>query len=606
MAPHVEASSLSDITELAGNPPKYPRNPTERTRQPLTLYLARVPGSRDIILTTLKPQLKNVTAEDVAASLYYLHLNTEDDLRLLEDIDCQGTITEEPESVLQKPLPRKPLPESSRSSLDLNHQTKSTANPSFLTSIPKRKPVTSEVSPTDQCQPELKPDLTLPRRPLGPRPFGSEITLPRNILPGVENTRPNTAVNRQDPIPPFNTGSKTGQNFNIVDPVFDDKPSDGFSITLIRRDPSSGAQWNVGTIYGQPVPNGSQHRRGKSSKKPYFDISLHLTTPGYSQFRNASASSHIGEGITEASRPVGVSRTAEISPVQRGSDSSFTRQVRMEGSSFWSRSSTHKRALSDMSGDSASARGRNLSTDSSFDTLSVLGIDRPSKASRDSHAKGYSFSSPWGGSCKFSTGSGGRSLRCKHSLPAPISASKAGDFTSVPGPPSIVSELRFNLPSTTIFSSSTPSEAAGKRPSVDSGHFKFGHIRNKLSPDRILSPHQPPLPPRPHPTSYAAMYPSDEEEPPPLPPRSPTTSHLRPGYQQTTSSETARDSYSDEADDDDRLDLSIGREKAGGGNRGKRAKLGKLIIHDEGLKMLDLAVGANMGIWWSVWESDSR
>jgi hypothetical protein len=42
----VEASSLSDITQLAGNPPKYPRNPTERKREPLTLYIARVPGSR--------------------------------------------------------------------------------------------------------------------------------------------------------------------------------------------------------------------------------------------------------------------------------------------------------------------------------------------------------------------------------------------------------------------------------------------------------------------------------------------------------------------------------------------------------------------------------
>lgn len=550
-------------------------------------WLYRSDISLDIILTTLKPQLKNVTAEDVAASLYYLHLNTEDDLRLLEDIDGQGTITEEPESALQKPLPRKPLPESSRSSLELNHQTKSKPEPKSLASIPKRKPVTSEVSPTDQRHPELQPDLTLPRRPLGPRPFASEITVTRDGLPGVENTRPNTAASR-------------------LDPMSDGRPFNGFSITLIRRDPSSGAQWNVGTICGEPVPDGSQHRRGKGSKRPYFDISIHLTTPGYSQFRNISAPSPIGEGITGTSRPIGVSRTADISPVQRGSGSGFTRQVRMEGSSFWSRSSTHKRALSDISGESASARGKNLSTDSSFDTVNVPSNDGALIGSNDSHSKGYIFSSPWGGSCKFSTGSGGRSLRCKHSLPAPISSSKAGDFTSAPGPPSVVSELRFNLPSTAIFSTSTHSEVAGKKASVDSGRFKFGHIRTKLSPDKILSPQRPALPPRPHPSSYAAMYPSDEEEPPPLPPRSPTTSRLRPGYQQTTSFETARDSYSDEADDDDRLDLSIGREKAGGGNRGKRAKLGKLIIHDEGLKMLDLVVGANMGIWWSVWESDNR
>jgi hypothetical protein len=46
MASSVQAASLSTITELAGNPPKYPRNPTEQKREPLVLYIARVPGSR--------------------------------------------------------------------------------------------------------------------------------------------------------------------------------------------------------------------------------------------------------------------------------------------------------------------------------------------------------------------------------------------------------------------------------------------------------------------------------------------------------------------------------------------------------------------------------
>ena len=46
MTPNVEANSLSDILELAANPPKYPRNPTEKERQSLTLYIARVPGSK--------------------------------------------------------------------------------------------------------------------------------------------------------------------------------------------------------------------------------------------------------------------------------------------------------------------------------------------------------------------------------------------------------------------------------------------------------------------------------------------------------------------------------------------------------------------------------
>jgi len=52
----------------------------------------------------------------------------------------------------------------------------------------------------------------------------------------------------------------------------------------------------------------------------------------------------------------------------------------------------------------------------------------------------------------------------------------------------------------------------------------------------------------------------------------------------------------------DRLDLSLGQEFAGGGFGGKQAKLGKLIIEDEGLKMMDLLVAANIALWWRAYE----
>lgn len=68
------------------------------------------------------------------------------------------------------------------------------------------------------------------------------------------------------------------------------------------------------------------------------------------------------------------------------------------------------------------------------------------------------------------------------------------------------------------------------------------------------------------------------------------------------------DEYGDEIVDEEgsgerSFDWSaLGREKAGGGKRGGRAKLGKLLVYDEGIKMLDLVVAANMGIWWTAWE----
>jgi len=260
-------------------------------------------------------------------------------------------------------------------------------------------------------------------------------------------------------------------------------------------------------------------------------------------------------------------------------NSGFDRKVSMEWSSFWDRpSKQHRRGLSDASS-ARSRSGSNASNPGIADGRS----DNPDIAdSSRSRAKGYAFISPWNGTCKFSTGGGGRSLRCKHTLPDSASRNSISSASSSQMTVT-VSELRFNLPTTTIFDAA----AARIRRDSDTTHFtlpKLSSIQNKLSPGKGPLP---PLPPRPHPTSYAAMYPSDEDEAPPLPPR--------------RDSSLDKVEYSSDADES-RLDLSIGREKAGGGNRGKRAKLGKLIIHDEGLKMLDLIVAANMGVWWSVWE----
>lgn len=60
--------------------------------------------------------------------------------------------------------------------------------------------------------------------------------------------------------------------------------------------------------------------------------------------------------------------------------------------------------------------------------------------------------------------------------------------------------------------------------------------------------------------------------------------------------EVSDDGESD--NDSGKLDLTLGRERAGGGRRGRSAKLGKLIIEDEGLKMCDLAVAGCMGVYW--------
>lgn len=75
---------------------------------------------------------------------------------------------------------------------------------------------------------------------------------------------------------------------------------------------------------------------------------------------------------------------------------------------------------------------------------------------------------------------------------------------------------------------------------------------------------------------------------------------LHPGSQPHSHRSTSNSSGGDldYDSDEDRLDLSLARENAGGGLRGKSAKLGKLVIEDEGIKMLDLVVAACMAVWW--------
>jgi NADH dehydrogenase (ubiquinone) Fe-S protein 8 len=159
--------------------------------------------------------------------------------------------------------------------------------------------------------------------------------------------------------------------------------------------------------------------------------------------------------------------------------------------------------------------------------------------------KGYVFASPWDGRCEFRTGRAGRSLECRHVL----GSSSAGFETATDGHGATgtkqVSELRFNLPGSSEGSLSTV-HGHGRH----SFHGKF---------DKLLK--------------------------------------LDPKHRQ--------DSSDEEDDADVALDLSLGRERAGGGSKGNRAKLGKLIIHDEGQKMIDLVVAANIGVWWATWERAS-
>ncbi|KAJ2969477.1 hypothetical protein NQ176_g8640 [Zarea fungicola] len=174
--------------------------------------------------------------------------------------------------------------------------------------------------------------------------------------------------------------------------------------------------------------------------------------------------------------------------------------------------------------------------------------------------RGYIFTSPWDDRCDFRTGNGGRSVHC-YQAAAPNDGGAGGQFApynqlleeqGINLPPrlsaTMLSDLRFNLPSTELRVNKSQDDTIG-------GESKLkGHFAKFL---RTTGAHH-------------------------------------------------HDSHAGEDEYDDALtspfEMNLGGERAGGGNRGNRAKLGKLVIYHEGFKMLDLIVSANVGVWWGAWE----
>ncbi|TQS38881.1 hypothetical protein Golomagni_00607 [Golovinomyces magnicellulatus] len=570
MAVSVEANSLSEITQIASNPPNFPRNPAGIRRESLTLYISRVPGTEDIILSTLRPLTKNVTAEDVTTCLYYLHVNSERDSQHFEEKSPISPIEPNSWTSMQQPLSSRSLkvsnnnPKSNAELVSLNQRTQSI----------RRKPVAGSLPFTENQASQAH--RTSSRPPLTHRVSSTTTTIERKPLPGTEIDR--DASNNSASRP----RSKNFQDMNpgnIAAPFVDsERPKEKFHVTIVRRDPSSGAQWNVGTIFGHPVIEEEQKRRQNSllAKKPYYDMTLSLTTPGYIRFKN--------QNFVDSETPPQAPRNSMLGI--QGSRYSFDRKLLMEGSSFWSRASAQRRrAISDFS--------ERYRKSSGFQSPRIADNSPDSK---DYQGKGYVFTSPWGGRCKFLTGSGGRSLRCIHTLPPPISA-KPAELQQ----PVTVSELRFNLP-VSVMAYSTYSQGPSGNPRAFSD-FNFGKIQKKFNGLKLT---QAPLTRRSRSALSFNARPGDEEN------LIRTQSQNVTAYgeedrlrkiDKTRYSLDLRPSFDKFQDlPQEPVDLSIGREKAGGGKRGNHAKLGKIIIYDEGLKMLDLIISANMAIWWSVKE----
>ncbi|KAK1811604.1 hypothetical protein LTR12_014043 [Friedmanniomyces endolithicus] len=504
---------------IASDPPQHPGIPVQRLTQPLVLYIARVPGSQDVFLTPQKPREKVVTAHDVQASLYYVHVNSEFDGEMLRPAKPASA---DPEVQQKAPVKRKALsvpptlPSRPPAPVSPPYSA-SDKMPGFHGGPVKtlwpariaRRPILKGAD--NDPPPPVPPHLDLPEIPRRSLPTPPE-EYPRHtslhnenvrLLRGAGHSHDNNPYFREyleDPKSPV-------EPVELVEDLSNPDYAPG-SLTLIRRDPASSEQWNVASIHDPPVLEvSSSNPLGRGSarriKRGGAPLYLDITNPAYGQFIDADRP----ESRTSTS-----THSSDTEPVPEGT---FRRRLYMPGSRYGEHSYGH---------DSSSTNDTMRTTLRNRTSVDMSATTPPA----DKRNKSYTFTSPWSGRCEFATSATGSSLKCRHTL------ARQGAVE--------VSELRFNLPNS---AKNIPTPVAEKRASYFSRH-----ARNLTGGE-----------------DYEGGG---------------TPSFL--------------------LDEDGRVDLTLGQEKAGGGFGGKQAKLGKLVIEAEGLKMLDLLVAANVGLWWRAYE----
>lgn len=622
MAKPIQAGSLASVVELAENPPDWPiHSVTGYLQQPLVLYIARVPGSHgiclssphskhkkltevlDVFLTTMKPQQKVVTAQDVQSSLYYMHVDRPEDYELLnsfedpnqslDDEDSHGkpSIRIGTGSVRRTPLPASPmlgsgdLPEPPP---EVNPYFQAYSNGVTSNSQAEGKPFSQHNMAEHRRRDE---SLPLPHSNLlGPRPMNQSFLsvdyLPPEDVPKKKNFNlrrwpkqpasippnlpPRSFSGRRDSVPivpprPLGASSDDYRVANrdcsrllhrqsvtqstSLDITRETKEGpyvkgvENTSLSLIRR--YNNEQWTVGRISSKgtkPPVSGL----GESS----HGISIHIMTHGYSKFIDSINSFAEQAGTftekSDSNRDIQNPITAAVDQF------CFQRHLQVSGYAM-SRKQRHRPETTDSTflyqgtrTSFDSSRHRHQSSDS---TGSNRSFTNELPELKSAVKRGCILRSPWDGICEFTTGVAGRSFKCKHSYASSTPGFGLGMHSAQ------VSELRFNLPSSKTVGSPAPKSVIRERTREDKGSSLFLHRHGWRSS-----------------SSFEAK------------------DRHRSGY------------FAPKVELEERLDLSLGQEWAGGGFGGKQAKLGKLIIENEGLQMLDLIVAANMALWWRVYE----
>lgn len=357
----IEARSLSAVSGLADDPPTNPKDGPGPLQDGLILYIARVPGNRgmrpldmggslkaylhslDIFLTPMKPLQKVVTAPDVESCLYYIHLDSADDEKLLNG-SSTGAEFGTPKTVAEQPakkqkadaVKRKPLP--AHAQLGFDNRTMLSTGSYAHARLPIRSlgaKVTPDFQPTGLRGPRLmQPRLHTTEDPTLEPFFATEYTEQDDSAGGKSEQPtmrapelPRRPVQLKSPklshpdIFSLHSGrSDLGANIDTdsfyqharpnIMPVSDSQipittSNSDFSLTIIRR--YNGLQANVGKVEHhtkhQPSNNVSPATKSHSSLKPSDGrTSIEILTPGYLKYdHNAinSESNHYGKAASQ-------------------------------------------------------------------------------------------------------------------------------------------------------------------------------------------------------------------------------------------------------------------------------------------------------------------
>ena len=298
----------------------------------------------------MKPRKRVVTAEDVQSSLYYFHVQQGNE-ELPQNPRTEFAIPKENESVIDRNLSlrRKPVGLLRGNTASISQLRESTSRGTSGSNIPMRKPVGSLSS---KIQPEMHSSALNQMSPLSIRSLTAS-----NISPVIKDDKDGHSSNQLENMRPLSTkhmsshqtiksppncandeikslatdlerlnstnsirrkrvpstqlyGSMSSKSTvtnltNETETTTDGSESEirdvksktdsDLLITVIRRDPSSGAQWNVGRIIDPPaidVSSESTSFTGRSAIRRATDgpLFVEVYNPGYDKFiSNASS-----------------------------------------------------------------------------------------------------------------------------------------------------------------------------------------------------------------------------------------------------------------------------------------------------------------------------